>query len=197
MLIGRSNKYKLKMKKNIFPNFPSNRRSICKWLLILATWDPASLTPREETLDRFTFLAFCFALGKQRGPLFLNQILYLPPYSFHLPIYLSGLAGCVYILPRGRSKSKIPIHHPDVSKLHAAIFGIVYIKYPYNLLIFLPHLDVLASAHLVSGNSWELHIKVWCRVLCWSWSLARLLGQEVGRLYPCLMSVTHPLFSEA
>lgn len=138
----------------------------------------------------YIFGILFFLLGKQRGPRFLNRILYLPPYSFHLPIYLSGLAGCVYILPKGCSKSKIPIHHPDVSKLHAAIFGIVYIKYPYNLLIFLPHLDVLASAPLVSGNSWGLRIKVWCRVLCWSWSLARLLGQEVGSFYPCPMSGT-------
>lgn len=84
-------------------------------------------------------------------------------------------------MPKSWSKSGILIHHPDVSKLHGAIYGIVYIKYPYNLLIFLPHLDVLASSHFMSGNPWEFHIRVWTRgsvliSLLQSWGSAKAGG---------------------
>ena len=65
---------------------------------------------------------------------FLN----LPFAVSNSPIYLWRHTGCAYVVPESCSKSGIPIHHPDVSKLHGAIFGIVYIKYPYHLLIFFP-----------------------------------------------------------
>lgn len=90
---------------------------------------------------------------KQHGPQFENLTLSLSTFcSFQPSHFPRGLRLCLRYA-KELKPSEIPVHHPDVSKLHVAIFGIVYIKHPYNLLIFLPHLDVLASNHFMSGNS--------------------------------------------
>lgn len=108
---------------------------------------------------------FLFHLASIMGHNFKIYLFLNLPLQFPTLPFISGDTQAVFTLCQ-RAAAKVEFNSsPRCFKLHGAIFGIVYIKYPYHLLIFFPTWMFWHQVTLKPAT-WGFHIEGLGAALC-------------------------------